>query len=318
VKPESEPESIVVTQDQAGGRLDSFLASTTPELSRTKIQRAIDDGDVLVNDIQVKSSYRLRPGDKIDLDLPKPVPVDLIAEPIPINIVFEDEDIAVVDKPAGLVVHPGAGNPSGTLANALVHHFNRLSGTAGTIRPGIVHRLDKETSGLLVVAKNDLAHERLAEQFSDGKVRKSYVALVYGKLSVAHGEIEARIGRSSRNRTRMAVLRGNAGRPAHTLFEVASRFQEFTLLDVEIKTGRTHQIRVHMVHIGHPVVGDTTYGAGREKMVRDSAVRREILGLGRHFLHSAELAFEHPRTREILRFTSALPLELQTFLSILA
>jgi len=313
----ADTEPIIVTDDQAGARLDAFLASQTQDISRTRIQRSIDDGDVLVNDLQVKSSYRIRAGDRIEIELPEPMPVDLIAEPIPVNIIFEDDDIVVIDKPAGLVVHPGAGNPSGTLANALVWHFNELSGNAGMIRPGIVHRLDKETSGLLVVAKNDLAHERLSDQFSEREVGKSYVALVYGKLSVSHGEVQARIGRSSRNRTRMAVLRGSAGRPAHTIFEVAARFQEFTLLDVEIKTGRTHQIRVHMAHIGHPVVGDTTYGTGREKTIRDMAAKREILGLGRHFLHSAGLSFKHPRSGDLLHFKSDLPAELRHFLSLL-
>jgi 23S rRNA pseudouridine1911/1915/1917 synthase len=313
----SDTEPIIVTEDKAGARLDAFLASQTPDISRTRIQRSIDDGDVLVNDLQVKSSYRVRAGDRIDLELPEPVPVDLVAEPIPISIVFEDDDIVVIDKPAGLVVHPGAGNPSGTLANALVWHFNELSGNAGMIRPGIVHRLDKETSGLLVVAKNDLAHERLSDQFGERQVGKSYIALVYGKLSVSHGEVQARIGRSSRNRTRMAVLRGSAGRPAHTIFEVAARFQEFTLLDVEIKTGRTHQIRVHMAHIGHPVVGDTTYGAGREKAIRDAGTRKAILDLGRHFLHSAELSFKHPRSGQLLHFTSPLPHDLRGFVSLL-
>jgi 23S rRNA pseudouridine1911/1915/1917 synthase len=313
----ADTEPIIATEDQAGARLDAFLASQTENISRTRIQRSIDDGDVLVNDLQVKSSYRIRAGDRIEIELPEPIPVDLIAEPIPLNIVFEDDDFVVIDKPAGLVVHPGAGNPSGTLANALVWHFNELSGTAGMIRPGIVHRLDKETSGLLVVAKNDLSHERLSDQFSERQVGKSYVALVYGKLSVSHGEVQARIGRSSRNRTRMAVLRGSAGRPAHTIFEVAARFQEFTLLDVEIKTGRTHQIRVHMAHIGHPVVGDATYGAGREKTIRDIGVRKELLGLGRHFLHSAELSFNHPRSGEPLHFKSDLPAQLRAFLSLL-
>jgi 23S rRNA pseudouridine1911/1915/1917 synthase len=313
----SDTASIIVSDDQAGARLDAFLASQTPDISRTRIQRSIDQGDVLVNDLQAKSSYRVRAGDRIDLDLPEPAPVDLIAEPIPLNILFEDDDIVVVDKPAGLVVHPGAGNPSGTLANALAYHFNELSSRPGSIRPGIVHRLDKETSGLLVIAKNDSAHGNLSDQFSDRQVGKSYVALVYGKVSVARGEVQARIGRSSRNRTRMAVLRGNAGRPAHTIFEVAHTYQEFTLLDVQIKTGRTHQIRVHMAHIGHPVVGDAVYGGGREKTIRDIALRKDILAMGRHFLHSAELAFKHPRSGEVLRFTSPLPQELTTFLSCL-
>jgi 23S rRNA pseudouridine1911/1915/1917 synthase len=313
----ADTELIIVSDDQAGTRLDALLASGATDVSRTKIQRAIDGGDVLVNNLQVKASYRVRAGDRIELDLPEPIPVELGAEPIAINVVFEDSDIVVVDKPAGLVVHPGAGNPSGTLANALVHHFNQLSGMAGTIRPGIVHRLDKETSGLLVVAKNDLAHERISDQFSNREVHKSYVALVYGRLSVARGEVQARIGRSSHNRTRMAVLRGSAGRPAYTIFEVAHRYQELTLLNVQIKTGRTHQIRVHLGHIGHPVVGDTAYGSGREKLVRDLAIRREIQGMGRHFLHSAELAFKHPRTGEVLHFTSELPQELVSLLSIL-
>jgi len=311
----TDTELITVTEDQAGARLDAFLASQTHDVSRTRIQRSIDNGDVLVNDVQVKSSYRVHAGDRIELDLPEPAPVDLIAEPIPLDIVFEDDDMVVIDKPAGLVVHPGAGNPSRTLANALVYHFNQLSGAAGKIRPGIVHRLDKETSGLLVVAKNDAAHENLSDQFSERQVGKQYVALVYGKLSVPRGEVQARIGRGSHNRTRMAILRGSAGRPAHTVFEVATAYQEFTLLDVQLKTGRTHQIRVHMAHIGHPVVGDTTYGAGREKTVRDIAVRKEILGMGRHFLHSAELAFKHPRSGEQLRFTSDLPDDLLSFLS---
>lgn len=311
-------ESIIVTDEQSGARLDAFLASRIPDMSRTKIQQAIDAGDVLVNDLQVKSSYRLRAGDSIEVELPEPVPLELSAEAIPIHIVFEDKDLVVVDKPAGLVVHPGAGNPSGTLANALVYHFSQLSATAGTIRPGIVHRLDKETSGLLVVAKNDVAHERLSDQFVSREIHKSYVALVYGKMSVARGDVQARIGRSSHNRTRMAVLRGTAGRPAHTIFEVSSRYRDFTLLDVQIKTGRTHQIRVHMAHIGHPVVGDSTYASGREKMVRDMAIRREIQGLGRHFLHSAELAFKHPRSGQVLRFRSHLPLQLSDFLSVLS
>jgi 23S rRNA pseudouridine1911/1915/1917 synthase len=213
-----------------------------------------------------------------------------------------------------MVVHPGAGVESGTLANALVYHFNTLSGAAGRVRPGIVHRIDKETSGLLVVAKNDFTHERLSDQFRDRLVFKMYVALVYGRMSQEQGEIESRIGRSPHNRTRMAVLRGGAGRTAHTVFQVAQAYSEFTLLNVQIKTGRTHQIRVHMAHIGHPVVGDATYGGGRENSVRDPHAKQKIRALGRHFLHSAHLAFTHPRTGERLEFISPLPTELAGFL----
>ncbi len=306
---------VVAGVESAGARLDSFLASHLKEISRTRVQRAIVDGDILVNQRVTKPGYRLRDGDQIEIDLPEPPPVELIPEPIPLSVVFEDADLIVVNKPAGMVVHPGAGIESGTLANALVYHFNKLSGTAGSTRPGIVHRLDKETSGLLVVAKNDVAHECLSDQFRDRQVFKMYIALVYGRVSKEQGEVVARIGRSSHNRTRMGVLRGGAGRTAHTIFEVAERHQDFTLLKVQIKTGRTHQIRVHLAHIGHPVVGDVTYAGGRENSIREVMIKRAVQSLGRHFLHSAELRFNHPRTGEGLEFRSPLPAELTQLLS---
>jgi 23S rRNA pseudouridine1911/1915/1917 synthase len=311
----AELQLLRIGADRAGLRLDSFLADSLKEISRTRIQRAIGDGDILVNEHTAKPSYRLRDGDQIEIDLPEPPPVELVPEAIPLNIIYEDDDLIVVNKPAGMVVHPGAGIESGTLAHALVYHFNSLSGTAGRTRPGIVHRLDKETSGLLVVAKNDVSHERLSDQFRDRQVFKMYVALVYGRMSKERGEIDARIGRSPHNRTRMSVLRGGAGRTAHTIFEVAERYQDFTLLNVQIKTGRTHQIRVHLAHIGHPVVGDSAYGGGRENSIRDVAIRRAVQSLGRQFLHSAELAFTHPRSGERLQFMTPLPSELTTFLS---
>src|ERR1051325_5830014 len=214
----------MITDDAAGTRLDAFLAAQINDASRTRVHRAVEDVDVLVNERTVKPSYRLRVGDQIEIELPEPPPVELTPEAIPLHIVYEDDDLIVIDKPAAMVVHPGAGNESGTLANALVHHFNTLSETAGRTRPGIVHRIDKETSGLLVVAKNDVAHERLSEQFRNREVFKQYVALVYGRVSAAHGEIDARLGRSPHNRTRMAVLRGGAGRTAHTIFQVARPF----------------------------------------------------------------------------------------------
>jgi len=313
----SESQLLSVSIEASGLRLDSFLASRLSEISRTRIQHAIHDGDILVNQRIAKSSYRLREGDQIEIDLPEPPPVELVPENIPLNIVYEDADVIVVNKPAGMVVHPGAGIESGTLANALVHHFNSLSKKAGRIRPGIVHRLDKDTSGLLVVAKNDIAHERLSDQFRDRQVFKMYIALVYGRLAKDRGEIQERIGRGTHNRTRMAVLKGGAGRPAHTIFEVAARYQEFTLLNVQIKTGRTHQIRVHLAHIGHPVVGDSTYGGGRVNEIRDVETRRAAQSLGRHFLHAEKLAFSHPRTGEPLEFTSPLPNELNRLLALL-
>ena len=309
-----EAELLVIDNDAVGTRFDSFLASRIDAISRTRLQRAIEDGDVLVNNRIVKASYRLHAADQIEIDLPEPGPVEILAEPIPLNIVYEDTDLVVVNKPAGIVVHPGAGIESGTLANALVYHFNELSGVAGRIRPGIVHRIDRETSGLLVVAKNDQAHEKLSDQFRDRTIFKMYVALVYGQMSRERGEVEANIGRSPNNRTRMAVLKGGAGRPARTIFQVDKRFQELTLLSVEIKSGRTHQIRVHLSHIGHPVVGDTAYGQGRENTVQDVMTRQRIKSLGRHFLHSSRLAFEHPTSHERMEFSSPLPPELESML----
>ena len=310
-----ESQLLSIDTETAGARLDSFLASQLKDLSRTRIQHSIADGDILVNERVVKPSYRLRDGDQIEIDLPEPPPLEIVPEPIALDIVYEDDDLIVVNKPAGMVVHPGAGIDSGTLVHALVYHFNSLSETAGSTRPGIVHRLDKETSGLLVVAKNNKVHERLAESFHNREVFKLYNALVYGQVSTDQGEIDARIGRSPHNRTRMSVLRGGAGRAAHTIFEVVKRYQEFTLLDVQIKTGRTHQIRVHLAHIGHPVVGDATYGSGRENSIRDATNKRVLRLLKRQFLHSAELAFDHPRTGARLEFTAPLPPDLSSILS---
>ena len=310
----SEAQLFSVSKGGEGARLDSFLSSRIPGVSRNRIQRAIESGDVLVNDRTTKSSYRLRSGDKVEIDLPDPPTLELEPEAIPLCVVYEDEDLIVVDKVAGMVVHPGAGIESGTLANALLHHFDQLSATAGSIRPGIVHRIDKETSGLLVVAKKDTAHEILSDQFRDRRVKKVYSALVYGRVSGDRGQIDAPVGRSPHNRNRMAVMKAGLGRPAFTEFSVEKRYHEFSLLRVEIKTGRTHQIRVHMASIGHPVVGDTIYGKGRERLVRNDLARRKIKGLGRHFLHAGYLAFSHPRTGEPLEFSSTLRIELEEFL----
>jgi 23S rRNA pseudouridine1911/1915/1917 synthase len=312
-----EAKLIRVREEAAGARLDIFLASAMSGTSRARIQRAIESGDVLVNDRAVKPSYRVRPGDLIEVELMEPPPTELLPEPIPIKIVYEDGDLILVDKPAGMVVHPGAGIWSGTLANALAHHFKELSGAAGQIRPGIVHRLDKETSGLIVIAKNDRAHDLLSEQFHSRQVFKLYLALVHGCPSEPRGQITARIGRNRRNRTRMSVLGGGAGREAITIYEVAQRYDEFALLKVWPKTGRTHQIRVHMAHIGHPVVGDAIYGRGRENLVREARIRGEIKALGRHFLHSAALGFHHPSKGKWVEFSSELPPELASFLRLI-
>jgi 23S rRNA pseudouridine1911/1915/1917 synthase len=259
------PLPLTVPVEAEDQRLDLFLAARFNETSRSAIQRAISGGDITVNGKTVKPSHRLRAGEEIAGEIPAAPVIDAVPEDIPLDIVYEDEEIMVVNKPAGMVTHPGAGAASGTLANGLVYYLNRIGRQpprrGGASRPGIVHRLDVGTSGLIVVAKTDRAHLNLAEQFESRSVMKDYTAMVYGAVKDDSGKIEALIGRDPRNRVKMAVTRD--GRQATTLYRVVERFDEFSLLDVEIKTGRTHQIRVHLAHIKHPVVADSTYGAGR-------------------------------------------------------
>lgn len=304
-----------VTTENTGERLDAFLASHIDDWSRSRLQRLIDDQDVLVNGRAAKPSYKLHEHDEIEVELTSLPSQAFVPEDIPIEVVYEDDDVIVVNKPAGLVVHPAAGNNSGTLANALAFHFQTLSTAGGTARPGIVHRLDKDTSGLMVVAKNESAHEKLADQFRAREVHKSYLALVHGQLANEHGEIDQPIARDPRHRTRMAVLRG--GRQAVTFYRVRQRFDRFTMLDVELKTGRTHQIRVHLMWLKHPVAGDEVYGGGRDKTVTDPRVRGRLAKLGRQFLHAEKLEFRHPVTDEQMKFTAALPAELADLLNVI-
>lgn len=269
------------------------------------MQRLIEDEEVLINGKPVKASYKLRAGDEIEVELSAPPAASFTPEAIPLEIIFEDDSLIVVNKPAGLVVHPAAGIHSGTLANALAYHFQKLSTRAGEIRPGIVHRLDKDTSGLMVVAKNEATHENLADQFRAREVFKSYVALVHGVVKQESGRIEQPIARDPRTRIRMAVVA--AGRGALSLYRVRRRFKSFTLLDVELKTGRTHQIRVHLSWLKHPVVGDEVYGGGRDKTVLDVRLRAAIRKLRRQFLHAERLGFRHPTSGESLQFVAPLP-----------
>ncbi|MDT5059675.1 MAG: rRNA synthase [Acidobacteriota bacterium] len=301
-----------VAAEDSGARLDAYLAARIERWSRARIQRLIEDGDVLVSGLTAKSSYKLRANDEIEVELTPLAPSAFTPENIPIEIIYEDDDLIVVNKPAGLVVHPAASISSGTLANALAFHFRQLSTRAGLARPGIVHRLDKDTSGLIVVAKTEAAHENLADQFRARTVFKSYVALVHGRLKQETGQIDQPIARDPRNRTRMAVVRG--GRPSLSLYRVRRPFERFTLLDVEIKTGRTHQIRVHLQWLKNPVVGDGVYGDGRDKTVQDAKLRGRINALNRQFLHAEQLAFHHPRTNEQMRFKAPLPVELTKLL----
>ncbi|HEV2705071.1 MAG TPA: RluA family pseudouridine synthase [Pyrinomonadaceae bacterium] len=312
---ENESLCIVATAEDAGARLDAFLAAHVSRMSRTALKRLIEDGEVLVSGRAAKASHRLRAGEEVEVELVAPPPLDLAPEDLPLDIVYEDEDLVVVNKPAGMVVHPGAGVARGTLANALAFRFARLSQRGGALRPGIVHRLDRDTSGLVVVAKTAHVHERLSEQFRARTVFKSYVALVHGRVTDDAGSIAEPIARSPRNRTQMAVRPG--GRAALSLYRVRRRYERFTLLDVEIKTGRTHQIRVHLAWLKHPVVGDETYGGGRDRAVADASLRVRIQSLGRHFLHAARLAFDHPRTGERAEFDAPLPRELAELLAAL-
>lgn len=312
------PQTFITNSDDAGKRLDQYLALQLPETSRARVQQLIAEEKVHVNDEAAKASLRLKGGERIavlgEVHLP---PLRAIPEDIPLDVVFEDDDLAVINKPAGMMVHAGAGATEddrnrGTLVNALLHRFRALSGVGGEMRPGIVHRLDKETSGLIIVAKNDEAHRRLAKQFSGRRVKKRYIALVHGWPKQDRGTITASISRDLLRRTRMTTRRAS-GREAITHYKVQkkieSQYGKFSFLEVQIDTGRTHQIRVHLSSLGHPVVGDTLYGAPEEIKSRTGKI-----GLARNFLHAAAIQFEHPRNAESLSFTRELPLELKDFL----
>lgn len=304
---------ITIERDDAGKRLDAFLAERVEGWSRSRLQRLIEGGDVLVNEKPAKPSYKLRECDEIDVDLTEPADDRFEPEDIPLDIVHEDEYLAVINKPAGMIVHPGAGISGGTLANAIAWHFGL--NTENSNRVGIVHRLDKDTSGLIVVAKTEEMQERLSELFRKRKVEKSYVALVHGSPRDNSGIIERPIARDRWHRTKMTVAAN--GRYALTLWKVRKRFEKFTLLDVDIKTGRTHQIRVHLASINHPVVGDAVYNEGRDNTIANIEIRKAVEKLGRFFLHAERLAFTHPATGETLSLEVALPKELVAFINVL-
>lgn len=315
-------QSYRVPIEDAGKRLDQWLVSQVPDVSRVRIQQLIEQKKITVNGGPAKASARLRGNEEIvitgTVELP---PLKASAENIPLDIVFEDESLAVVNKPAGMTVHAGSGKEEsgsrGTLVNALLYRFQSLSQIGGEMRPGIVHRLDKETSGLMVVAKNDKAHRKLAEQFAQRQTKKIYIALVHGFMPQAQGTINAPVSRDLVRRQRMTTRRSD-GRQAvshwKTLQKIDGAYGEFSLLEVRIETGRTHQIRVHLSSTGHPIVGDTLYGAPREIKGRQLAP----LTLARNFLHAATLEFQHPIAQTTLSFSQALPVELDRFLSQIA
>jgi 23S rRNA pseudouridine1911/1915/1917 synthase len=334
------PITLVVSSDDAGQRLDQYLATqlsgvnssngSPVEVSRARVQQLIAQGEVLVNGVPAKASLRLKGDGEQRITVtgpPHAPPLRAIAEEIVLDIVYEDDDLAIVNKPAGMMVHAGAGATDdarnrGTLVNALLHHFGTLSSVGGDLRPGIVHRLDRSTSGLMVVAKNDEAHRRLAKQFSGREVHKTYIALIHGWPKQDRGTIQSAISRHSQRRTRMTT-KGFGGREAVTHYAVQRKvdapYGKFALVELKIETGRTHQIRVHMSSLGHPVVGDALYGAPGE-LRSQSNKRRDagmpaILKLDRNFLHSAALELVHPRTKESLRFSRPLPKELENLLN---
>lgn len=296
-------ERIITLYVESGGqRVDSYIARAVPDLSRSFVQKLLDEGRITIAGRVPKASYKVEDGDVITVHVPPPAPVELQPEEIPLTVIYEDADIVVVDKPAGMVVHPAHGHYSGTLVNALLAHCPDLEGIGGELRPGIVHRLDKDTSGLLVVAKNDRAYRYLQQQFKQRLVHKTYVVLVEGVLETARGVIEAPIGRDPKQRKRMAVL-PHGGREARTEYRALEYFPQHTLVEAEPVTGRTHQIRLHFASIGHPVAGDRMYG-----------YRKQRLPLQRQFLHAARLAFTLPASGQPVEFTSPLPHDLLTVL----
>jgi len=313
------PEEQAVTRrftasaEDAGRRLDLYLASRLPELSRTRIQELIDQGRVHVNERLARQAQRVMAGDVVDIEiLPRP-PLRAAPEEIPLDVLYEDEDLIAINKRAGMVVHAGAGARQGTLVNALLHHFGTLSAMGGSVRPGIVHRLDRGTSGVIVVARNDVAHRALAEQFRSRSVSKTYLALLHGRMFRDNGTIEKPITRDPQRRTRMTARLGR-GRVAQTGWRVLLRLGNFTLIEAEPRTGRTHQIRAHFAAVGHPLAGDTLYGAPRQ--IRSGGT--SLTPLGRVFLHAARLKFAHPRTGAMIEVRAPLDPGLREYLSQLA
>ena len=301
---------FIVKAGREGERLDSLLAAEISDLSRSGAQRLIANGLVLINgEPCLDKNYRVRSGELIITEIPEPEEAVAVAEDIPLSIIYEDEDLVVINKPRGMVVHPAPGHSSGTLVNALLNHCSDLSGIGGVIRPGIVHRLDKDTSGLLLAAKNDFTHKALSAALKERLIKREYLALVTGRVAPLRGRIDAPVGRHPRHRKKMAVLVG--GREAVTRYRVIKYYRGYTLLELNLETGRTHQIRVHMAYLGHPVAGDQTYGgAAKPWLPAELTVP--------HALHARKLGFPHPRSGKMMHFKAPLPPEFKKGLTLLA
>lgn len=306
--------TCVVASSGEGMRLDVYLAAQDLPLTRSMAKELIEKGLVLVNGAAAKASHHVRVGESIDVTIPMPEEPHAVPQDIPLDIIFEDSDIIVVNKSADMVVHPAAGNPSGTLVNALLAHCRDLSGVGGELKPGIVHRLDKGTSGVMVAAKNDEAHLKLSQQFQDRTVTKVYGALVYGAAMDDTGEIDTPIGRSMGDRKKMSTST-KKGRVAFTAWKVLERFgRDLAWLEINLGTGRTHQIRVHLADIGHPLVGDLTYGKGGPNRIKPGVLRAAVAAFARPALHAWRLSFDHPRTGERVQFEAPLPRDLKELL----
>lgn len=306
-----EEKQFVVPEVEQGSRIDVYLTNLLENLTRSQLQRLMEDKGVLVNGQFVKANYKIKAGDVIVYKLPAPEAVQILPEKIPLQIIYEDEDLLVINKPRGMLVYPASGKYSGTLVNALLYHCRELSGRKDTLRPGIVHRLDKDTSGILVAAKNDKVHQELARQFKAALVRREYLALVHGLMTEPGGIIDAPIGRNLRNRQKMAVVLKNS-KQAVTRYQVLERLQDYTLLRCRLETGRTHQIRVHLAYLHHPVVGDSKYGLSPFPQEEKGK-----LGLQGQALHALTLGFIHPRSQERLKFTANPPQDFAHALQIL-
>ncbi|MCY8074697.1 RluA family pseudouridine synthase [Bacillus haynesii] len=292
---------MTVHEEHKGERIDKYLTAVEADWSRTQVQQWIKEDRVLVNGNAVKANYKVQEGDAVSVHVPEPEPLDVTAEPMDLDIYYEDQDVLVVNKPRGMVVHPAPGHLTGTLVNGLMAHCDDLSGINGVMRPGIVHRIDKDTSGLLMVAKNDMAHESLVNQLVNKTVTRKYTALVHGVIPHDHGTIDAPIGRDKKDRQSMTVTREN-GKHAVTHFEVIERFDDFTVVECQLETGRTHQIRVHMKYIGFPLAGDPKYGP------------KKTVDFNGQVLHAGVLGFDHPRTGEYVEFEAPLPDDMKNLL----
>jgi 23S rRNA pseudouridine1911/1915/1917 synthase len=308
--------SATIDSDLAGARLDRALSLLFRDQSRSSLARLIENGHVRIDTNEVrKTSHRVAAGDQVEVDFPPPAPTEIASQDLPLSVIYEDDDLIVIDKPAGLVVHPSAGHADQTLVNALLFHVRDLSGIGGELRPGIVHRLDKDTSGVMVIAKHDDAHRKLTADWNTDRIRKEYLALVYGTPDPPRGTVDAPIGRDPRDRKRMAVVAG--GRHAVTDYEIVERLRYVSLLRCRLRTGRTHQIRVHMKKLGHPIVGDPLYSGPQWRGIPDKQAQKALASLRRQALHAERITFPHPRTGEVVSFRAPMPDDLRSVAELL-